>query len=365
MLRSFPKLAFDVRKIAVLRANGIGDFIFALPALEALRSAYPRAEITLLGLPWHHELLDGRPGPVDRTVVVPRSQGIRDEPGQGESRVELDQFFDGMRQEAYDLAIQLHGGGRYSNSFVLRLGARTTIGSKTPDAAPLDKWIPYVYFQSEIMRYLEIVSLVGARPVCLEPSFQVCAEELAEARGVIPSIKKPLVVIHPGAGDPRRRWPPEKFAAVGDDVASNGAQVVVIGTEPERAVVESVISSMRSQAQNLCCQLSVGGLAGLLSLSNLVVSNDSGPLHLATAVGVPTVGIFWCGNLINSGPLTRTCHRQAVSWQIVCPVCGINCMAEDCEHTCSFVADVSSEEVLGHAKDLLTRPAKPAVRLVV
>ncbi len=69
----------DIHKIAVLRANAIGDFIFSLPALDALRAAYPGAEIVLLGQPWHEGFLAERPGPVDRVVVVPRTRGVRED----------------------------------------------------------------------------------------------------------------------------------------------------------------------------------------------------------------------------------------------------------------------------------------------
>src|SRR5918912_1332 len=78
-----PELAgrvANVTKIAVLRANGLGDFIFALPALEALRAAYPQAELVYLGKRWHHALLAGRPGPLDRIVVVPPSAGVNEDP---------------------------------------------------------------------------------------------------------------------------------------------------------------------------------------------------------------------------------------------------------------------------------------------
>ena len=66
----------NVRKIAVLRVNGLGDFIAAVPALEALRAAYPAAEIVLLAKDWHAAFLAGRPGPVDRVVVVPPARGV-------------------------------------------------------------------------------------------------------------------------------------------------------------------------------------------------------------------------------------------------------------------------------------------------
>src|SRR5438045_7033921 len=75
MLSRFDTMP-NIHKIAVLRSNAIGDFTFALPALEALRAAYPAAEIVLLGQEWHARFLEGRPGPVDRAVVVPPYRGV-------------------------------------------------------------------------------------------------------------------------------------------------------------------------------------------------------------------------------------------------------------------------------------------------
>ncbi len=173
--------------MAVLRANGIGDFILALPALEALRSAYPQAQVVLLGRRWHRDFLTGRPGPVDRVVVVPTCRGVTEEPGRREDPEELARFFEEMAQEGFDLALQLHGGGRYSNPLVHRLGARVTAGLRTPDAPPLDRWVPYVYFQHETLRYLEVASLVGAlAPPVLEPRLTVTQRDLASPYGWCP-----------------------------------------------------------------------------------------------------------------------------------------------------------------------------------
>jgi len=349
----------DVGKIAVLRANGVGDFIFALPALEALRAAYPAAEMVLLGKAWHVAFLAGRPGPIDRVVVIPPSKGVGEDPDIQENAAELERFFRAMGQERFDLAVQLHGGGRYSNPFVLRLGARMTVGLKTPDAPPLDRWVPYIYFQAEILRYLEVVSLVGANPSVLEPRLVVTKNDLSEARNFVPEVEQPLVALNPGSGDPQRRWPPEKFAVAGDALAAAGARVVVTGTEPERELVEAVVNAMRFEAQNLCGSLSLNGLAGLFSRCRVVISNDSGPLHVAAAVGAATVGIYRCFNLITAGPITRTRHRPVASWRLTCPLCGQDCIRTPCGHRASFVADVPAEEVTAHALDLLASGAPP------
>lgn len=351
-LRGAGGLIPDVKKIAVLRSNGLGDFIFTLPALEALRAAYPQAEIVLLGLEWHAQFLDKRPGPIDRVEIVPKSPGVRND-SQEEDPAELSRFFEKMEHERFDLAVQMHGGGRYSNPFVQRLRARVTAGSCTEDAVPLDRWLPYSYYHLEVLRFLEVVSLVGAVPTVLEPRILLTEPDLAEAAGVVSLEEQALVVLHPGAGDPRRRWSAEKFASIGNALAWAGSRVVVIGMESERDLVERVVGSMSAEAVNLCGRLSVSGLAGLLSRTGLVISNDSGPLHLARAVGAPTVGIYWCGNMINAGPVTHARHHTAISWRLDCPVCGMDCTRGGCDHKVSFVDDVSEVEVNTAALELM------------
>lgn len=347
----------DIQKIAVLRANALGDLIFALPALTALRQTYPEAEIVLLARQWHRDFLSQRPAPVDRVIVIPQG-GIGSESAVGQDPEELANFFRAMVAERFDLAIQLHGGGRNSNPFCQNLGARTTIGLRTPDALPLDRWVPYVYYQSEILRYLEVVALVGAKTTEVQPKITVTEVDRAEARQVLaevpaPVSAQPLIALHPGATDSRRRWSTTKFAALGDFLVEQGSRVVVTGTAPERPLVEAVVRQMRSPALDLAGKLSLGGLTGLLSGCQLVISNDSGPLHLAAAVGTATIGIYWCGNLITAGLPLRSQHRPLISWRLDCPVCGLDCTKHHCEHRDSFVDDVSVEEVETMALELL------------
>jgi ADP-heptose:LPS heptosyltransferase len=351
-------LVEDVRKIAVLRAGGIGDFIFTLPALHALQAAYPGAQITLFGEAWHKELLSGRPGPIERVIAVPRSTGVNGpDTGVDEDEEELERFFTRMREERFDLALQMHGGGGYSNPFVRKFEARVTAGAQAPGAPPLDRSMPYVYYQSEYLRFLEVASLVGARAADLEPRLQVTDEDLAEAESAVPESEGPLVALHPGAGDARRRWPPEKFAAVGDALAGSGAHVAVVGVEKDRALVSGIADAMNHEALDLCGRLSLGGLAGLLSRCAVVVSNDSGPLHVAAAVGAATVGIFWGPNFINAAPPTRARHRPVLSWRLTCPICSAS-LFDGCDHPASVVADVPTEDVKNPALDLLA--SKPA-----
>jgi ADP-heptose:LPS heptosyltransferase len=351
----------EVRRIAVVRANGLGDYLFALPALQALRSAYPDAEIVYLGQAWHRTFLEGRPGPVNRVMVIPACRGVGAPEDAAEDQRALETFFESARREQFDIALQLHGGGRYSNPFVRRLGARLTAGLKSDEAVELDRWVPYIYFQPEVPRYLEVVALVGALPESLEPKLELTGRDRAEAAAALPESGQPLVALHPKVGDPRRQWPLEKFARLGDLLAKEGAQVVITGSEAEQDAVHEVQRQMRQPAQPVR-RLSLGGLGALFERTALLVANDSGPLHLAAAVGTSTVGVFWCGNMITAAPLGRRRHYPLISWRLECSLCGRNTIHDDCGHRVSFVFEVSLEAVADAARAALFShlPTQPA-----
>ena len=358
------ELVKDVRKLAVLRANAIGDYLVSLPAIQALRAAYPQAELVLLGAGWHAGFLAGRPGPVDRCVPVPATVGVRDDRPPSPAAA-VDRFFARMRTERFDLVVQLQGGGRHSNPFVRRLGARVTAGSQAPDAPPLDRTVPYTGHQHEIHRFLEVAALVGATPVTLEPRLQVTAADRAEAAAALPEDDRPLVVLHPGANDPRRRWPVERLAVVGSELARKGARLAVVGTAADQPLVDRLLDGLDGEAADLAGRLGLGGLAGLLEQATILVGNDSGPRHLAAAVGTATVAVYWCVSLGSYGPLYRARHRAPTAWRLHCPVCGVHGLQQDCRssHPASFVADVTTDEVLAEALDLLaTETARASTR---
>ena len=362
--RDHVELVEDVHRIAVLRANAIGDYLVSLPALEALRAAYPEAELVLLGADWHAGFLAGRPGPVDRCVPVPPTVGVRDDrPPTPPATVE--RFFARMRTEHFDLAVQLQGGGRHSNPFVCRLGARVTAGSRAPDAPPLDRTAPYTGHQHEIHRFLEVAGLVGATLVTLEPRLQVTAADRAEAAAALAEDDRPLVVLHPGANDPRRRWPVERLAVVGSELARKGVRLAVVGTAADQPLADRLLATLEEDAADLTGRLGLGGLVGLLERAILLVGNDSGPRHLAAAVGTATVAVYWGVNLGTHGPLDRARHRTPTAWRLHGPVCGANGLetSRRPSHQASFVDDVPVDEVLAEALDLLaTEGARASTR---
>jgi ADP-heptose:LPS heptosyltransferase len=170
------------------------------------------------------------------------------------------------------------------------------------------------------------------------------------------------VAIHPGARDSRRRWPTERFAEVADALAARSYEVVVTGDASEHDLVAQVAATARRPVRPLAGMLTLGGLTGLYAECAGVVANDTGPLHLATALGTPTVGIYWLSNFVNCAPPQRARHRPVVSWTTSCPTCGADNLADihpdrggpvGCEHRGSYVTDVPVTEVLDAACDLL------------
>ncbi|MEJ2864673.1 glycosyltransferase family 9 protein [Actinomycetospora flava] len=342
----------DVRRIAVLRANGLGDYVVSEPALAALRGTYPDAEVTLLGQPHHAALLEHRPSPVDRVVAVPPMAGVRVGDAPDASADEVEAWCAERRAEQYDLAVQLHGGGRNSNALLLRLGARVTVGTATPDAPRPDRWVPYWPFQHDTIRWLEVAAAAGGTPTRVEPRVAVTDDDLKASQAVVPDGDAPLVVVHPGATDARRCYPEERLGAIAQDLADRGARVVVAGGAGESERVERVVAGMRTAPETAVGTLDLSALVGLLSRATLMLGNDSGPRHLAGAVGTPTVAVFTYANLADVAPLTRVWHRVLVSWHGGCQVCGLRVLEGWCGHGASATHDVDVEEVREAALDL-------------
>lgn len=353
----------DVSRIAVLRGGGLGDVLSAVPAMEALGAAYPGAEIVLLCPPGLRTLMTDRPSPVSRVVPLPAARGVY-EPHEGfGDRTVSETFYAEMADLPIDLGVQVHGGGRWSNPFLLNLRPRWTVGTRSPDAEPLSRWVPYRLYQHEAMRWLEVVGLAGATPVTLEPRVAVTEADLVGAQQVLPWWEERFVVFHPGARDPRRRWPVENFAAIIAACVTFGMRAVIVGTAAERPVTRGVAERVRNAVSRACAEsvlvledLDLSSLCGVLARSAVMIGNDSGVRHLARAVGAPTVGIFWIGNAFNAGPLGRSRDRVLMSWTTRCPVCDRDCTRIEvprCEHDVSFVADVRPQEVMDEAADFL------------
>ena len=356
----------DIKKIAILRANALGDFIVTLPAITAIRNKFPLAELILLGKPWHKKFLIPGRSPINRVIVIPVKKGIRDEINEPENTEKQELFFREMQNEQFDIAVHFQGNGISANSFINRFNAGLTVGLTTETAAPLDKSIQFNYYQSEVLRYIEVAALLGAKTSEIEPQINVLDTDKEEIKGLLSFIDKPFVVLHAMANDIRRSWPEENFIPLANWLKEKNLEVVFTGLKEDFNKVDNIISSMKFSAINACGTLSLGGLSALFSRASLAISADTGPLHLARAVNTPTVGIYWAPNLINWGPLSRAFHRPVISWNMECPYCGIIPNEpypfepqSTCDHKISFVRDVSIAAVCEAAESLLFKTKTP------
>jgi ADP-heptose:LPS heptosyltransferase len=368
VLEKFP----DVERIAVLRGGGLGDVIYAYPALYALKEAYPEASITLLGTPIHAALAAGTDGPIDDVEILPFAKGVRDgglrdgdQEDDTEDRPAQEEFFSAMRARRFHLALQMHGGGRYSNPFLLRLGARHTVGTRTKDAEPLERNLDYIYYQNEPDRWLEVAGLAGV-PTIISPPLRPLPEHQQSVQSLLNPQRGPLLVVHPGATDPRRRWPASYFAETAATIAQEGAQVLVVGDRSEKALAQEVAELAARQltigdkdaVRSVAGELEIGELAALLDAATVMLASDSGPRHLAQALGTPTVGIFWVGNVFNAGPRGRGLHRIHMSWVTECPVCGadvtqVGWSAQHCGHDDTLIRGIAVADVVQDVHDLM------------
>lgn len=299
-----------IYRIAVFRALQLGDMLCAVPALRALRGLYPRARITLIGLPWAASFQQRFAHYLDGFIAFPGHPGMPEREPDAPAALELFK----SAQGCYDLAIQLHGSGELTNQILLLLGARYNAGfyrrnGWCPDAR---SWWPYPEFGHEIRRNLRLVQHLGARHVDDHLEFPLNAEDRAEATEWMARAglrARPYVCLHPGARNPAKRWAPALFARVGDALATRGYQVVLTGSESERPIAGEVARAMAAPVINVACAISIGGMAAIMADAQLVISNDTGAAHLAVALDVPSVVIFFATDARRWAPLDRQRHR--------------------------------------------------------
>ena len=305
----------DPRHICVVRAlGGIGDVLCAVPALKRLRARYPHARISYVGLPQVAGVVARYPHLVDRFLEFPGFPGVVEadaDPARlcawlGERRAE----------PVFDLAIQMHGSGSVTNVFTALLAPRRQLGYHLrglwcPDAGDSPAFPDAL---SEVDRWLALVALAGATDGDAAPAFPVGDGDRRTAAALLPDRGfRPYAVVHAGASDPRRRWPPERFAAVGDALVARGLHVVLTGTTAESPTVAAVEDAMQRRATDLCGRTDLGTAAALIERAALVVTNDTGTAHLAIATGAPSVTVFIASDPARWGAANRRLHAVAGS----------------------------------------------------
>lgn len=349
------RLPADAR-IAVVRTGALGDMVVLTPALRALRAAAPLAHITLLAdragmlmrrhLPWVDEVIELPPGANDLTR-------------RGEDAVST--FFASMRARHFHVALQCAGGGDSVNPLVLGLGAGLTAGQASRRAPPLDLCMPFQRpLQPESLRLLDIMGLIGVPPGPAHPSVPVLPsdrEELAEqAPFDLALLDDPrLIAIHIGSGSGSRRWDPARYAQIIRRLLdTHPSTVALLGTTTESESAARIITHVgpTDRLLDLTGRLSLNALIALLHRIILFIGNDSGPAHLATAVGTPGVIIFGSGHPGTWAPASHLWQRPVADPGAPCRSLGQGCGCPD-DSAALCLAAVSVDDVWREILSLL------------
>ncbi|WP_225895265.1 glycosyltransferase family 9 protein [Leptolyngbya sp. NIES-2104] len=303
----------NLEKIAIVRAlPGLGDFLCAVPALRALRTAFPQTKITLIGLPNSQSLGARFEQYIDEFVALPGYPGLPEQPANLEA---LPEFFEHLRSRQFDLAVQMHGSGIVTNPLTLELGAARTIGFFQPSQPCPDpaSFLPFVETEHEILRYLRLLEFVGIPASDSEMEFPIADADRQEFQTLsqIHGLQR-YACIHAGASVPSRCWSSDRFAQIAEYLSQRGWQIVLTGTCAERGLTESIARLIKAPTINLAGRTSLGTLAALLEGCKLLVCNDTGISHLAAALKVPSVVIFSGSDPQRWSPLDKQRHRSIV-----------------------------------------------------
>lgn len=341
----------ETRSIVILRALQLGDLLCSVPALRALHRRLPHARITLIGLPWAREFVE-RLDALDELIEFPGFPGM---PEVAADASVLPDFFAQMQARHFDVALQMHGSGLVSNAFVSMLGARYTAGFGVPGVPNgLDHVVAYPTGRSEVRRQLSLMRSLGLATddervvLPLTDADRAALHALPEAARLTAGS---FVCLHPGARDPRRRWPLQHFATVGDAIAAEGLQVVLTGVAGDAPLTAMVAAQMRHPAIDLAGRTSFGTLLALLARAKLLVTNDTGVSHLADALRVPSVVVFSGSDPARWAPHDASLHRAIGGPQS--HHTGECCLGEACPDAGVLWREVRSSEVIIAARQLL------------
>ncbi len=342
---------FVPRSVAVFRALQLGDALVAIPALRAFRRAWPGARITLIGLPWLKALLPRLSDLIDEVMPFPGFPGLPEQPVDPAACVA---FLRQAQARRFDLALQLHGSGRYSNAIVRLFGARVTAGFTAPgEPNLLDLTETWNADRHEVLRWLDLARLLGVPAAGAYLEFPILPDDQRELAEVFRPAK-PYAVLHPGSREASRRWPAERFLEVAQHLAAGGLTVVFTGTSEERRLADALGEGVDG-ALSLAGRTSLGALAALLEGAAVFVGNDSGPAHLARAVGTPTVTVHGSARLENWGPL-EPAQNRAFYVPLGCRPQGCG----DCAWEYRCLTSIAAPAVAAAALELARRVASQA-----
>jgi heptosyltransferase-2 len=331
------------RKILIRGPNWVGDAVLAIPAIKALRRRFPEAETTLLVRPWVAGLFTQAPF-VDRVWSAPRPAGLAD----------WKRLTREIRSHDYDLAVLLPNS--FESALMMFLGRIPhRLGYATDGRGWMltDPVLPGEETRHQVFYYLDLVKTLSATVERPSIEIQASPQERSEARRLLAAEGigdgDRFMVLNPGAAyGSAKRWYEDRFASAGDALARDlGLAVAIVGSANERGIAEEIRRRLHSKTAVLNGRTSLETLIGVLAEASLMITNDSGPMHIAAATGTPTIAVFGStDDRVTSpiGPRTRIVRH---------PVECSPCLLRECpiDHRC--MQGVSVDDVYRAARELV------------
>ncbi len=333
----------NIRKILVRATNWIGDAVMTTPALGSIRSALPDAEIVLAANPVVAELMSPHPW-CNRVIVY-------DKKGRHAGWRGLYRFSRGLAAERFDLAILFQNA--IGAAIMARLaGIGTRAGYATDGRGPLlthSVRVPKdLHRLHQVYYYLNMVNGLGLRTGAEKLCLELRDDEKDWGRRVLGPGK--WAAINPGAAyGSAKKWYPQRFAGVADRLVSDyGYRIVVLGGPGETAICSEIESAMRAPVLKMAGKTSVRQMMAILGTVDLVVSNDSGPMHVAAAFDRPIVALF--GPSLHMAAYPFCSRYRVVRREIECAPCLKRKCPKD-HHRC--MDEISVEDVIAAVNDLV------------
>lgn len=340
------------KRILIIRTDRIGDVALSTPVIKALRDSFPDSYIAFMVRPYAREILEGNPY-LDKVIIY-------DKYGIHKGFFSTLMFGLRMRKEEFDTAIILHPTNR-THIIAFAAGIPNRIGLNKKLAVFLTKALNDKKFlgqKHELEYTLDILRNIGIEVydkslyVPIKKSNQVLVDLKLSQRGVKSSDS--LVAVHPGASCSSKRWPLENFASLIDRIKANFDTRIIVVSGPEEVTQATELKKkIKSEIVDLAGETSVGELAALLKRCKLFISNDSGPVHIATAVGTPNVVIFGRKQPGLSpkrwGPMGK--KDIALHKDVGCRIC----LAHNCENDFKCLKAVTVEEVFNVVEKFIAK----------
>ncbi|MFH1128937.1 MAG: lipopolysaccharide heptosyltransferase II [Candidatus Omnitrophota bacterium] len=342
----------NFKRILIVRTDRIGDVLLSTPVIKVLRDNYPHAYIAMIVSPYSKEIVDGNPY-LDEVIIYDKDRKHK-------SWLGSIKFSRNLKKRKFDLALILHPTNRmhlvtYLAGIPRRIGYDQKLGFLLSDKITHTKQFGQkheIEYNLDLIRYLGLETKDALVFMPLKAESEKWAEELLLKEQV--TKKDKLLAIHPGASCPSKIWPNGQFAEVADKLIEKyGFKVFVIAGPKDTALAQNVLENMLHPAVNLGGKTSVSQMASLLKRCNLFISNDSGPVHVGSAVGVPVISIF--GRSQKGLSPTRWGPRGLRDKFLHETVGCIECLAHNCKKGFACLRAISVEDVLQAADEILNK----------